>query len=97
MNKMKFIGLVNKNVAENEDITLSKINVEKMIDIVLNSIKDAIYDDGSLTLRGFGSFYVSRQAPRQGRNPKTGETIAVPAKNKLRFKVSPNIIETLNK
>lgn len=100
MNKIEFIELVNNAVAvpENADIKgkLTKAEVERMIDVVINSMKQAVYDSGELNIRGFGTFSVTEQAARVGRNPKTGEKIDVPAKRKLHFKTSPAIIEKLN-
>jgi DNA-binding protein HU-beta len=60
---------------------------EELIDTVIAGISSLAADD-RLTLRGFGSFETRTRAARQGRNPRTGETIALPASSALAFRAA---------
>ncbi len=73
MNKSE---LINK-IAEKEDIT--KENVSKALDAAFNSLIDALKGGEKVALVGFGTLMVSERNSREGRNPRTGETISVPA------------------
>lgn len=50
--------------------------------------------NGQATLRGFGTFKIKAMAERQGRNPATGESITIPAKNKVAFTPAKALKET---
>jgi DNA-binding protein HU-beta len=58
-----------------------------VVEAVLNGISNLAAQD-RLTLRGFGSFEVRTRAARSGRNPRTGETIAIPASSALAFRAA---------
>ena len=71
------------------------------IDIIINSfcvsIKRALKSKKKVELRGFGTFFVKVLKEKySARNPRTGELIYVPQKNKLRFKSSKNLIKIIN-
>jgi len=55
------------------------------------AITDTLKKDEKVTLIGFGTFSVSNRAARDGRNPQTGETMKIPAKNVAKFKVGKNL------
>ena len=90
-----------------EIIRLSKIPPEKRVAEItkeeagdaLNAFMDAVGDtlkkDDKLTLIGFGTFSVSKRAARNGRNPQTGKTIKIPAKNVAKFKVGKKLDEAV--
>lgn len=61
-------------------------DVENMVEIVLDEIVRALEKGDRVELRGFGAFSVRRRAARQGRNPRTGATVKVAAKNVPFFK-----------
>ena len=65
---------------------LQLTDTELAVDVILLAIRDALVDGGRVEIRGFGSFSVHRVEPRTGRNPKTGEVVAVPAKSRPHFK-----------
>jgi DNA-binding protein HU-beta len=48
-----------------------------------------------VTLVGFGTFSVSERAAREGRNPKSGETITIPAKKVVKFKAGSKLTESV--
>jgi len=56
---------------------LSLAHAERVVDAIFESMIDAFKRDDSIYLRGFGSFMLRKYEPYQGRNPKTGEKVAV--------------------
>ncbi|MBU1936989.1 HU family DNA-binding protein, partial [bacterium] len=58
---------------------------EEMLDAILDTIKDTVSDGDKVTLVGFGTFAMSERSARRGRNPRTGDTIDIPAKKVPRF------------
>ena len=74
----------------------SKREAEQIVDLVFAGITKALQSGGRLDVRGFGSFQVRDRKARQGRNPRTGETILIPAKKVPVFKPSKQLAEQLN-
>jgi integration host factor subunit beta len=60
--------------------------VAESVNIILDSISTALAIGDRIEVRGFGSFGLNYRPPRRGRNPKTGETVMVPAKYLPHFK-----------
>ena len=75
---------------------LSRKHAELIIDIFFQSIVNALERGEKIELRGFGSFRIRQRNARQGRNPKTGETVSVPAKRIPYFKPGRELKELLN-
>lgn len=71
-------------------------DTEQVIDAVLASITEALAKGEKVDLRGFGSFQVSGKKERQGRNPRTGESITIAARNVAAFKPSKELSAQLN-
>ena len=69
--------LIEKVAAKTE---LKKSEVEVAVDAVLAMIAEALQANERVDLRGFGSFVVKERKERQGRNPRTGETITIAPK-----------------
>ena len=84
--------LIEKVAAKTE---LKKSEVEAAVDSVLDLIAEALRSNERVDLRGFGSFVVKDRKERQGRNPRTGETITIAAKRDARFKPSKELTEKL--
>ena len=61
-------------------VSLSKSQTEAVLTQCFQAIMDALQSGESVELRGFGRFHLRHRAPRAGRNPRTGETIPIPAK-----------------
>jgi DNA-binding protein HU-beta len=59
-------------------------------------MQEALSTGEKITLVGFGSFDVSKRDARKGRNPKTGEEIAIAAKSVVRFKSGKELTESVN-
>ena len=70
-------GLVDKVAAT---IQLPRHQTETVINLFLQCITDALRAGDKVELRGFGSFRLRRRKARAGRNPQTGETVQIPAK-----------------
>ena len=75
---------------------LTKKHSEVIVDTVFKSIIDALHRGEKIELRGFGSFRVRRRRPRQGRNPKTGDQVAVPEKRIPYFKPGKELKDLIN-
>ena len=86
--------LIEKLAAENTHLTQAE--VERVVNIVLDSMVDAMSEGGRVELRGFGAFSVRSRPARTGRNPRTGETVDVPAKSVPFFKSGKELRERLN-
>jgi len=86
--------LIEKLAAENTHLTQAE--VERVVNVVLDSMVDAMSDGGRVELRGFGAFSVRSRPARTGRNPRTGEAVSVPAKSVPFFKSGKELRERLN-
>ena len=76
---------------------LNKLQLETIIDTFFQSIKEALEKKRSVELRGFGTFFTKEIKEKySARNPKTGELIYVPKKNKVRFRASKKFKQFLN-
>ena len=60
--------------------------VEKVVDTFFDEIEQRLAQGGRVELRGFGAFSTREREPRQGRNPRTGASVAVPGKRVPYFK-----------
>jgi len=74
---------------------LGKAEVEVVVDAVLELIGNTLRSGERVDLRGFGSFVVKDKKERQGRNPRTGETITIAAKRDASFKPGKELAEKL--
>jgi nucleoid DNA-binding protein len=72
-----------------------KPEVEAVLESVLGTIAEALQANQRVDLRGFGSFVVKQKKERQGRNPRTGETITIAAKRDAGFKAGKELSQTL--
>ncbi len=63
----------------------SRAQAERVYDAILLSMQDALAQGQSVNIREFGTFSVTLRAPRQGRNPRTGEPLDIPAQKTVRF------------
>ena len=90
MNKGDLIN----NIAESAN--LSKAQATDALNAVLDGITDSLKDGDKVTLIGFGTFSLSHRKARSGRNPQTGETIQIAAKNVVKFKPGKEITDAVN-
>jgi integration host factor subunit beta len=75
---------------------LNQRDIEKIVGVVFGTMSDHLTKGGRVELRGFGAFSTRERAPRTGRNPRTGESVAVEAKRVPYFKPGKEIRERLN-
>ena len=90
---MNKTDLVNVVAAETK---VAKKDVDAVIAATLKAITDALKDGDKVALIGFGTFEVKATAAREGRNPKTGETITIPASKKPAFSASKALKDIVN-
>jgi integration host factor subunit beta len=77
---------------------LNKNQLEIIVDNFFKSIENALREKKSIELRSFGTFFIKEIKEKySARNPKTGEVIYVPKKNKVRFRASKKFKKFLNK
>ena len=74
-----------------EKTSLSKKEVEEVINTIFESITSALGDGDKVELRGFGSFTIRDRPAKTGRNPKTGEIVKVPPKKVPFFKAGKDL------
>lgn len=90
MNKSEFIDAV----AQNADIP--KSTAEKAVNSVVDVIGNALKRGDQVSLVGFGTFLTRQREARQGRNPRTGETINIRASRVPSFKAGKALKDTVN-
>lgn len=90
MNKTEFIDAV----AASADI--SKTDASRALDAMVDVIADTMKRGEQVTLVGFGTFLVRARDARQGRNPRTGEVIEIPASNVPSFKAGKALKDAVN-
>ena len=90
MNKSEFVNYIS------EKHSCTKIEAEKVIDMFVSSVIDALGAGNEISLVGFGRFSVSKVAARTGRNPRTGESLKIVAYNQPKFKVGQKLKDAVN-
>ncbi len=81
-------------VADQADI--SKDKAGEIISIITDQITEALRQEDTVSLIGFGSFVQKHRAERQGKNPQTGEAITIKASNSVGFKPGKALKEAVN-
>ncbi len=66
-------------------------DAEIAVKTILDAMSQTLCDGHRIEIRGFGSFSLNYRPPRQGRNPKTGDTVPVPAKYVPHFKAGKEL------
>ena len=89
---MNKTGLINK-IAESAEI--SKKTAGDALQGFINAVTDTLEKEGKLSLTGFGTFSVAERSARTGRNPMSGESMEIPAKKVVKFKVGSKLAETV--
>ena len=79
-----------------ERLDLTKKQTEVIVNILFNSITEALSQGDKVELRGFGSFRTRHRNPREGRNPKTGASVHIPAKKVPFFKAGKELREMVD-
>ena len=79
-----------------EKAEFSKKDAEKAVSAFVDSITEALVSGDKVQLMGFGSFEVRRREERSGRDPRSGETITIPACNSPAFKAGKALKDAVN-
>ena len=90
MTKAEFVARVAAQVQ------LPQKQTDVLLAVFLTSIIEALRRGEHVELRGFGSFRLRDCLPREGRNPKTGESVSIPAKRVPFFKVGKDLRERVD-
>jgi len=77
-------------------IEMSRKDSEVVVETIFESIVKSLQGGDKIEIRGFGSFRTRQRQARSGRNPKTGEKVAVPAKKIPYFKPSKELKDLVN-
>ena len=75
---------------------LTQRDAEHAVKTLLDAVGEALVRGHRIEVRGFGSFSVSHRAPRMGRNPRSGEAVAIPAKRVPHFKPGKALREAVD-
>lgn len=90
MNKGELVTLMAKHSKE------SKANAERALNLVTESVIEALRTGNDINLVGFGSFHVQQRNAREGRNPKTGDKMHIKAYKQPVFRAGKKIKEACN-
>jgi DNA-binding protein HU-beta len=90
MNKTDLIN----SMAEHAGIT--KAAAKKALECFCLDVENTLQKGGRVSLVGFGSWSISKRSAREGRNPQTGETIKIKAKNVVKFKAGSDLSDAVN-
>ena len=93
---MSIPKIIQKIKSTNPNIGIK--DLEKILDIFFNQISDSLINKKTVEIRSLGTFFVKEiKEKKQARNPKTGEVLYVPKRNKIRFRASKRLKEIINK
>ncbi|HPD57422.1 MAG TPA: HU family DNA-binding protein [Smithellaceae bacterium] len=81
-------------MATGADIT--KAAAALALDAYVDAVSKELKKGGKISLVGFGTFSISKRKAREGRNPKTGETLKIPAKKVVKFKPGKELADKVS-
>lgn len=90
MNKSQLIAQVAS------ESNLSKEQAKSVVNAITETVTNELKNGGEVLLVGFGKFSTVERQAREGRNPKTGEKIQIPAKTVAKFKAGKGLAEAVN-
>ena len=90
MNRTELISAMSENA------NMTKVDAEKALKAFIDTVTEELKNGGKVQLVGFGTFEVGERAERQGRNPKTGEIITIPASKSPKFKAGKALKDIVN-
>ncbi len=91
MNKNELVA----KVADHADLT--KVDATKAVDAFIESVSGELAKGGEVRLVGFGTFAVAKRKATEGRNPRTGAVIKIPASKQPKFKAGKALKDQVNK
>ncbi len=90
MNKNDLVGVISTKTG------MSRTDATRAVDGVFDAITSALTKGDEVRLVGFGTFTVARRAASEGRNPRTGEKIKIPASKQPKFKAGKGLKDAVN-
>ena len=90
VNKAELVAQVAK------DSDLSKDSAEKAVDAIFSNIEKALRGGDVVRIVGFGNFQVAQRKASEGRNPRTGEKIKIPASWQVKFKAGKGLKDSVS-
>ena len=90
MNKTQLVNSLSEKTG------LTKAQSNEVIDTLVSVISETLSNGEKVTLVGFGTFNTTQRDARKGRNPKTGETVDIPAKRVPKFTPGSELIKSVN-
>jgi len=78
------------------DAGITKAAAKKALESFLGNVEGSLKQGNRVSLVGFGSWSVSKRNAREGRNPQTGQTIKIAAKNVVKFKAGSELSDAVN-
>lgn len=76
--------------------TVERRKVESGVGLILELMTETLKNNGRIEIRDFGAFKIVKHRAKTGRNPKTGKSVKVPAKNQPHFKPGKDMRERVN-
>lgn len=90
MNKSELIDQISVSAE------ISKADAGRALDATIAAVKGTLKKGGTITLVGFGTFYVGKRAARTGRNPRTGAAIKIKAAKVPKFRAGKGLRDAVN-
>ena len=90
MNKVELVAAI----AEKSELT--KVDAEKALKVFIDTVTEELKNGGKVQLVGFGTFEVAERPAREGRNPRTGETMKIAASKTPKFKAGKALKDSMN-
>lgn len=90
MTKKDFIDKYAEKIGE------SKKKTTELVEAFLGVVEESLVEGNNVQFVGWGTFDVKQTKERQGRNPKTGEAITIPAKKAVKFKAGKKLADKVN-
>ena len=90
MNKSELTELISQRAG------ISKAAAGRALDVTVAAVTEALKRGDTVTLVGFGSFYVGERAARTGRNPRTGKDIKIKAAKVPKFRAGKGLKDAVN-
>lgn len=90
-------GMLKKDLIDkvSGELSMQKQDVGVAVDILLETMTEALVEERRIELRGFGSFSVRTRKPRSTKNPRTGKIMDIPNRKTLHFTMSKSLKEAL--
>jgi len=72
-------------------------DIEKIVDVIFAEITKALCEGKNIEIRGFGTYKIVKRKARTGRNPRNSKLVQIPEKNAIKWKISKDFFNRLNK